>query len=87
METPLASSRLTRQVAEADALHCANCGVKRRDDRSAFFAYDQITDQIKAVNVGCARLIEHRAVAVEGNAQRVQEVGRGCASQREYHTV
>ena len=60
----------------ANVLHCSHCGVKRRDDRSAFFTYDQITDQIKAVNVSGARLIEHRAVAVEGNAQRVQKVGR-----------
>ena len=56
---------------KADALHCPNCGVKRRDDRAAFFAYYQITDQIKAVNVSCARLVEHRSVAVESNAERV----------------
>jgi hypothetical protein len=78
---------VTRQVADADALHCPHCGVERRDDRSAFFAYYQITDQIKARHVRCARLIEHRAVAVESNPRSVQKVSRGCASQREYHTV
>jgi pimeloyl-ACP methyl ester carboxylesterase len=80
-------TRLTRQVAHADALHGTHSRVECRDDRSAFFAYYQITNQIKAVNVSCARLIEHRAVAAERNAQRVREVGRGCASQREYHSV
>src|SRR5688572_13188587 len=67
-------TRLAREVVDADALHCPHCRVKRRDDRSAFFANYQVTDQIKAVNVSCARLIEHRAIAVEGNVQRVQEV-------------
>ena len=78
---------MTSQVARADALHCAHRRVKRRDDRSPFLAYDQITDQIKAVNVSCARLIEHRAVGIEVYVQRVQEVGRSCATEREYHTV
>src|SRR5258706_2745076 len=78
---------MTSQVARADALHCPNRGVKCRDDRSAFFSYDQVTDQIETVNVSCARLIEQRAIAVEVNTQSVQEVSRGCASQREYHTV
>src|SRR6267154_2922415 len=78
---------MTSQVARADAPHRPHRGVKRRDDRSTFLAYYQITDQIKAINVRRARLIEHRAVGVEGNGQRVQQVGRGCSSQREYHTV
>src|SRR6266480_5251466 len=78
---------MTSYVARADALHCAHRRVKRRDDRSAFFAYDQVTDQIKAVNISYARLVEHWAVAVECNPQSVQKVSRGCASQREYHTV
>src|SRR6185312_1145885 len=80
-------TRLTRQVVRADALHCPHCGVKRRDDRSAFFPYYEITDQIKAVNARCARLIEHRAIVVEGNAKRVQEVDRSRASQREYYAI
>ena len=70
---PLGLSRLTRQVAEADALHGPHCGVKCRDDRSVFFAYYQITNQIKAVNVGCAHLIEHRAIAVESKCPACAE--------------
>ena len=72
---------------EADALHCPHGGVKRRDDRSAFFADDQITDQTNALNVSCARLIEHRAVAIKGNSQCVQKVSWRCATEREYHAI
>src|SRR6266404_860031 len=78
---------MTSQVARADALHCPHRGVKCRDDRSAFFPYDQVTDQIEAINISCARLIEHRAVAIKGNSQCVQEVGRRCTSEREYHAI
>ena len=83
----LGLSRLARQVVDADALHCPHCGVKRRYDRSTFPAFDQITDQIEAGHVSRTRLIEHRAVAIEGNSQCVQEVGRRRASERKYYAI
>jgi len=78
---------MTSEVARADALHCAHRRAKRRDDRSALFSYDQVTDQIEAANISYARLVEHWAVAIKGNSQCVQEVGRRRATEREYHAI
>ena len=40
-----------------------------------------------AGHVRCARLIEHRAVSIKGNAQRMQEVRRGRTAEGQYHAV